>query len=122
MAIDMISLSADNKSLFLIEVKDDDSVDSLLKCILQIYTYFKIITPNTLIKDFDLTKYNPQVIPVIAIFKESEAHKQLSDDRFSNVLKLMKKLGVKVAELSGDIGSELDGSKISVEWWAGNDN
>jgi len=119
--IDMMSLSADGQELYLIEMKQQGTGESLLRCVLEIYTYFRQIDKNKLKKDFELNN-NPKVVPVVAIFTDSKPYKQIK--KYSKVVELIKSLHVKVAILSGEAckkGEVPDGSKISVAWWSGND-
>ena len=119
--IDLMSLSNNKDALYLVELKTYVSEESLLHCVLQIYTYFRLIDQEKLKKDFKIpsdtdsdTKVN--IVPVVAIFKGSLAHTHL-DGRFPKVLELIRELKVKIALLSGDVGEHMDGSKIQVEWW-----
>lgn len=93
--IDLIALENDTVSL--IELKYKDNKETILRCILEIYTYFKTIDQKKLLKDFDFKK-DSQIVPVVLIFKDSFQYKQLYDEKcpLLNVQKLMNALGVKV--------------------------
>jgi hypothetical protein len=88
--------------LLLIELKKKDSKETLLRCMLEIYTYYKIVDHDKLRADFQKKgiQENSKIIPVVAIFKGGEQHKQMLDKKYSNVVKLMKELGVKAVLLS----------------------
>jgi hypothetical protein len=95
--IDLLSKSQDATKLYLIELKKEDNDETLLRCILEIYTYYTVLDKKKLLKDFGLSG-NTKIIPVVAIFKGGEQHKQLKNQQ--TVVKLMKELGVKVVLLS----------------------
>jgi len=88
--IDFISLK--DNSLLLVEIKAPKSPESILKAILEIETYYRIVDLNRLKTDFDLPP-DIEIKKVIAIDTGSVAHSQLQDKRIRS---LLKDLGIEV--------------------------
>ena len=121
--VDLMAWSSKENILYLIELKASDNEESFFHGVLQICTYYQLLNREKLLADFEKPQ-GSEIIPVVAIFKknnstgrDSTAYRHLIDPKYSRVIDLMNSRGVKVALLSGDIGKELDGSKIKVEWW-----
>jgi len=83
-------LMYDGSLLYLLELKRPDSQESMLRCILEGHTYFRIADHKKLLKDFKLP---PETIikPAPLIFEDSYQHGQLFDNR-SNLLRLIGKI------------------------------
>ena len=131
--IDLLALSPQKDMLYLIELKLDKKrkgnkkgqEESLLRAVLEIFTYSRIVTPEKLKKDFAKKIKNAPVqlddmavVPVVAIFKNGKAHKQLTDCPV--VIRLINELEVKIALLTGNVakqGEDPSKTKIEVEWW-----
>jgi len=99
--IDLLS-KPDDKTLYLIELKKEDNGESLLRCVLEAYTYSKVVDGKKLLADFGLAK-DTKIVPVVAIFKDKKQHGQMELPKLS---KLMETLGVKVVVLSNTIKVE----------------
>lgn len=98
--IDLVSVDPIRKEIYLMELKKPDNTESLLRCVTEIYTYFKQIDKVRLSKEirkkFDCRIAGVyKVIPAVLVFEGSEQHLQLRSKLFRNVQKLMLKLGVK---------------------------
>lgn len=95
--IDLISYK--DKYLFLIELKYTDNPDTLLRAILEIYTYSKIVDKNKLIKDF-LDSVNPdeiKIIPSILLAPSCNSYdelKEMEDGKRPHLKKLSLELGI----------------------------
>lgn len=70
--IDLISFSESNGILYLLEFKKPDSKETLLRCILEAYTYYKQVNCSKLLKDFGLP-VDSKIIPAALIYKRSFA-------------------------------------------------
>ena len=68
--IDLISYNENENKLYLIELKNDFSKESLLRCALEIITYSKQIDIERLKKDFSLSN-KTKVGKAILIFKRN---------------------------------------------------
>jgi len=83
-------LMKSDSCLYFLELKDQYSEESLLRCILEGYTYSKIADTDKLLKDFGLDE-SLSVKSAPLIFKGSTPYKHLNEERlFLN--KLMKKI------------------------------
>jgi hypothetical protein len=100
--IDLLS-KPNSSTLYLIELKRESNPETLLRCVLEVYTYSKIVDGEKLLMNFELEK-NTNIVPIVAVFKNGVQHKQL--DTFPNVTNLMKTLGVGIVTLSNDVKVE----------------
>lgn len=90
--IDLISYNERNNILYLIELKNDSSVETLLRCVLEIVTYSKQINKQKLITDFNL-KNNVNIKLAILIFKGTNPYKDIKDEY---VNKLIEKFNIDI--------------------------
>ena len=103
--IDLISISDKKQKNYLLELKRSNSEETLLRAVCEIYTYFKQIQPDNLIKELP---NNYDFVPAVLVFENSFQHKQYEFEKFynnipnpyANVKELMKKLGVKMFIIS----------------------
>ena len=101
--IDLISYNEKDKILFLIELKHPPNTDTLLRAVLEIYTYYKIVDRKKLIKDFREFSgcVDPDneitIIPAVLLVPECNAYKELKEinDKRPSLEKLSRKLGVR---------------------------
>ena len=89
--IDLISYNEDAKTLYLIELKYDGNKETLLRAILESYTYFKIIDKTKLINDclcFKTTfinkfsSFDPSKVlvkPAVLVVPDCNAYKELKE-------------------------------------------
>ncbi len=54
--IDLLSINEKEKSVFILELKKNDSVETMLRCVLESYTYSRIISREKLYSDFKIPK------------------------------------------------------------------
>lgn len=83
-------LSYDGKTLRLLELKEPENTETMLRCVLEGYTYLKIVDTKKLLKDFNL----PSTTKVLAsplVFKNGTQHIELMEGR-PYLKQLMKKL------------------------------
>lgn len=72
--IDLVAKNEQEKEVYLLELKKDSSTETLLRCILEIYTYWCQLDHEKFIKDFAEkleTNQGLTIIPAILIFKGS---------------------------------------------------
>lgn len=105
--VDLLAVSRAEEKIYLMELKYHDNTESLLRCVTEIYTYFKQIDKHRLGKEvgekFDLMAYGEyKVVPAILIFEGSRQHLQLRSGYFKNVQKLMLKLGIECFVIRSD--------------------
>lgn len=96
--IDLISYNKNNKTLFLIELKYTKNKETLLKSILEIYTYSKIVDGTKLINDFELGSVNLEIIPCVLLAKGCKSYRELEEmesGKRPNLKKLSRELGIR---------------------------
>lgn len=86
-------LSYDGKTLRLLELKEPDNKESMLRCVLEGYTYSKIVDIKKLLKDFKLPS-NTKVLAGALVFNKKNHHCELQENR-PGLKQLMKKLDVR---------------------------
>lgn len=112
--IDLISFKEtdDIKKLFLIELKYIGNDETLLRALLEIYTYYKIVDKNKLKNDFfsnQENNINPEeisVIPAVLVAPESNPFDELDDmelDERPKLKALSLALGIKLFKIDFEI-------------------
>lgn len=86
-------LSYDGKTLFILELKKPDSTETMLRCVLEGFTYMKTVDTDKLLKDFDLP-CDTRIVACPLVFFDGEQHKEMSESR-PNLFKLMELLNSK---------------------------
>lgn len=90
--IDLLAYAEKENVLYVLELKKSDSKETLLHCIMEIYTYYKQINGDKLLKDYSLSE-DCTIVPAVLIYKETSAADKVSS---SLSQKLIKALGVSV--------------------------
>ena len=94
--IDLLSYNEDTKTAYMLELKKPESPETLLRCILEAFTYSMIINPPNLGRSFGLS--NVDLRPAILVFEDCQAYKDFHYKRFhtqgANVRQLLYKLGL----------------------------
>lgn len=73
-------LSYDGKTLRILELKKKDSKETMLRCVLEAFTYLQTVNHTKLLKDFTL----PQETEIVAcpfVFSGGMQHKEMLEDR-----------------------------------------
>lgn len=96
--LDLLTLNDEN--LYLIEYKLIDTKDTLIKGILDIFTFYKNIDINRLLSDFNIPK-DISIHPTLLIHKNSNIYDELLI-KDSKVIELIEKLKVKILIIQGD--------------------
>ena len=78
-AIDLIS--DDGFTLYLLELKRWDAKDTLLRCVLEILTYWLLVDRDKLVRDFLGSRAIRIVVPALLIFSGSQQHQELDAHR-----------------------------------------
>ncbi len=89
--IDLLSYNANSNIIYIIELKKSGSTETLLRCVLEIYTYSKQVNRVKLLNDFG--KPDATLRKAVLVFKNSQAYRDFQPED-SEIRKLMKKLGV----------------------------
>jgi len=88
--IDLMALKED--TLTILELKKEDSQETLLRCMLEASTYWRKVDKDKLLQDY--SEFNAQKIQTAAlVFKDKAQHNEYKEAR-ANVLRLMEQLDV----------------------------
>ena len=90
--IDLLAYNEKEKTLKILELKKPDSKETMLRCVLEAYTYLKIADKTKLLKDFELPE-DTIIKACPFVFVEGEKYKEIQEDR-KYLKELMKKLDV----------------------------
>ena len=94
--IDLISYNQETKFAYLLELKKEDNTDdTLLRALLEIYTYWKQLDHTIFRNTYNMPKTAP-IIPAILIFKDSLQYKQCDRKKYPETNKLIDRLGVPI--------------------------
>ena len=85
------------KTLRILELKKLDSKETMLRCVLEAYTYLKIVDKAKLLKDFSLPE-DTKIKACPFVFYGKEQYKEMQEDR-KNLKDLIKELGIEVIYL-----------------------
>ena len=100
--IDLLAYNEDTNTLRILELKKSDSKETMLKCLLEVYTYLKIVNKDKLLKDFGLPK-DTIVKASPLVFFEGMQYKEMQEDR-KNLKKLMEKMEIEPVYLIEENG------------------
>ena len=103
--IDLLAYNESKKTLRILELKKPDSEETMLRCVLEAYTYLKVVDKDKLLKDFGLPK-NTKIKACPFVFYGKEQYKEMQEDR-KNLKELIEKLEIEVIYLE-----EKDGEYI----------
>ena len=93
--IDLVAYNKNSNCVYLLELKKRDSNETLLRCVLEVYTYWKQLNHDKFLADFNKPS-TTKIIPAVLVFKDSEQFKQYDSKTYPNVCKLIKELNIKV--------------------------
>ena len=93
------------KTLRILELKKPDSEETMLRCVLEAYTYLKVVDKDKLLKDFGLPE-NTKIKACPFVFYGKEEYKEMQEikDNRKNLGKLIEKLGIEVIYLKEENG------------------
>ena len=98
--IDLLAYNENEKTLRILELKKPDSKETMLRCVLEAYTYLKIVDRDKLLKDFGLPE-NTEIKACPFVFYGKEQYREMQEikDNRENLGKLIEKLGIEVIYL-----------------------
>ena len=98
--IDLLAYNEEEKTLRILELKRPDSNETMLRCVLEAYTYLKVVDKAKLLKDFGLPE-NTKIKACPFVFFGGEQHKEMKEikDSRKNLEKLIEELGIEVIYL-----------------------
>ena len=100
--IDLLAYNENEKTLRILELKRPDSKETMLRCVLEAYTYLKIVDKAKLLKDFGLPE-DTIVKACPFVFFDGAQYKEIQEDR-KYLKELMKKLDVEPIYLKEEKG------------------
>lgn len=86
-------LAYDGKTLRILELKEPDSKETMLRCVLEGYTYLRTVNQSKLLSDFELPP-ETEILPCPFVFRNGVQWEEMQQDR-PNLKRLMKLLNVK---------------------------
>ena len=91
--IDIVSYNKDVKTVYLLELKIEDSKETMLRCILEIFTYLRILDTDKFLFDFGLPK-DTKIKASPLVFFDGYQYKEMigGDNKF--LKQLMDKLDI----------------------------
>ena len=98
--IDLLAYNEKEKTLKILELKKPDSKETMLRCVLEAYTYLKIVDKDKLLKDFGLPK-DTILKTCPFVFVDGEQYKEIQEDR-KYLKELMKNLDIETIYLKGE--------------------
>ncbi len=92
--IDLLAYDKEKNILRILELKTFESMETMLRCVLEAYTYFKKVDTKKLLSDFGLPD-DTEVRAAVLVFKNGFQHNEMKSGR-NNLEKLIKKLGIEI--------------------------
>lgn len=86
-------LSYDGETLYILELKKPDSTETMLRCVLEGFTYMKTVNTEKLISNFDLPE-GTKVVACPLVFFDKEQHSEMKETR-PQLKKIMHLLNIK---------------------------
>lgn len=91
--IDIVSYDKDNKIVYLLELKREDSKETMLRCVLEIFTYSKTLDKDKFLEDFNLPKDTKIKASPLVFFNGSQ-YKEMVDGNNKFLKQLMDRLDI----------------------------
>ncbi len=89
--IDLLSKNERTKSIYILELKKEDSKETMLRCVLEAYTYRRIVSQNKLFEDVKIEKdYKLKASPLV--YMNGVQYNEFMDKSRVYLHKLMKEL------------------------------
>ena len=91
--IDIVSYNKDIKTVYLLELKKEDNEETMLRCVLEIFTYSKTLDKDKFLEDFNLPK-DTKIKASPLVFFNSFQHKEMVEGDNKFLKQLMDKLDI----------------------------
>jgi len=89
-------LSVNGNDIFVLELKREGTDETMLRCVLEAYTYLQQLDKEKLVKDFGLNISNPKFHATPLVFQNSYPYQEYMDKTgHPYLIALMDKLGIK---------------------------
>ena len=113
--IDIISYDKDNKIVYILELKREDSKETMLRCVLEIFTYSKTLDKDKFLEDFNLPKDTKIKASPLVFFNGSQ-YKEMAGSDNKYLKELIKKLEIKLFYISKNNNSEYNITKEKITY------
>ena len=100
--IDLLAYNENEKTLRILELKKPDNKETMLRCVLEAYTYLKVVDKAKLLKDFELPE-NTKIKACAFVFYGGEQHQEMQKNK-ENLGELIKKLDIEIIYLKEENG------------------
>ncbi|WP_314327291.1 hypothetical protein [Fusobacterium pseudoperiodonticum] len=100
--IDLLAYNEEEKTLRILELKKPNSEETMLRCVLEAYTYLKVVDKDKLLKDFGLPE-NTKIKACPFVFYGKEQYKEMQKNK-ENLGELIKKLDIEIIYLKEENG------------------
>ena len=100
--IDLLAYNENEKTLRILELKKPDNKETMLRCVLEAYTYLKVVDKAKLLKDFELPE-NTKIKACAFVFYGGEQHQEMQKNK-ENLGELIKELGIEIIYLKEENG------------------
>lgn len=91
--IDIVSYNKDIKTVYLLELKKEDNEETMLRCVLEIFTYSKTLDKDKFLEDFNLPKDTKIKASPLVFFNGSQ-YKEMVDGNNKFLKQLMDRLDI----------------------------
>lgn len=91
--IDIVSYNKDIKTVYLLEFKKEDNEETMLRCVLEIFTYSKTLDKDKFLEDFNLPKDTKIKASPLVFFNGSQ-YKEVVEGDNKFLKQLMDKLNI----------------------------
>lgn len=91
--IDIVSYNKDIKTVYLLELKREDNEETMLRCVLEIFTYLKTLDGDKFLSDFGLPK-DTKIKASPLVFLNGAQHKEMVEGDNKFLKQLMDKLDI----------------------------
>lgn len=89
--IDLLSRNDETRTIYIIELKQQDAKDTMLRCVLEGYTYRRIVSQRKLFESFNIEQsYSLKSSPLV--FLNSNQHSEYNDETREYLHSLIQKL------------------------------
>ena len=78
--IDLLSYNSATNRVFVLELKEPDSMETMLRCVLEGYTYMRTLNKQKLLDNFNIPS-SAQLFACPFVFKESIQKKEMQENR-----------------------------------------
>ena len=108
--IDIVSYNKDIKTVYLLELKKEDNEETMLRCVLEIFTYSKTLDKDKFLEDFNLPK-DIKIKASPLVFFNGSQYKEMAGSDNKYLKDLIKKLEIELFYISKNNNSEYNITK-----------